>query len=71
MKYATQRNTKRELDARVPRGPKGSPQNKFRCAMYFFNSQGYPFDVSVGMAASLTNEHHPGFSPRVTPRAAL
>jgi hypothetical protein len=71
MKYKTQREVQSELDARLPRGPRGDPQNEFRCGFYFFRSQGYSFDASVERATSSMREHHPEFLPTVAPPSVI
>jgi hypothetical protein len=67
MAYEHQKAIQRELDARIPRGPRGSLQNELRFRLYFFRSQGLSFDASLAMAVSGVREREPDFAPRVLP----
>ncbi len=67
MAYEHQKAIQRELDARIPRGLRGSLQNDLRGRFYFFRSQGLSFDTSLTMAVGGVREREPKFTPKVLP----
>lgn len=69
MRYELQKKIQQELDTRIPRQLRGSPQNSFRQAFYLLRCQGLSFDVSVQKATELTRKTEPGFSPTILPRS--
>ncbi len=67
MAYEHQKAIQRELDARIPRGLRGSKQNEFRFGVYFFLIQRRSFDASVNLACAMVRKTEPNFEPRVLP----
>ncbi len=67
MAYEHQKAIQRELDARIPRGLRGSKQNEFRFGFSFFRTQGHSFVTSVTLARAKVRETEPSFEPRVLP----
>src|SRR5712691_6023216 len=67
MAYEHQKAIQRELDARIPRGLRGSKQNEFRFGVYFFLIQRHSFDASVTLARTLVRKTEPNFEPKVLP----
>jgi hypothetical protein len=65
MRYELQKRIQSEMDARIPRWLRGSPQNLFRHTFYFFRCRGHSFDESVEKATVLTQQREPGFSPTI------
>ena len=59
-----------KLNARVPRGPRGSAQNQFRFAVWFHGShEGGPFDDTLAQALLTVRQDDPGFNPTILPGA--
>ena len=57
-----------KLNVRVPRGPRGSQQNQFRNAVWFFASQvRYTFDEALDHALLAVRQNHPSFVPTILP----
>ncbi len=54
-----------KLNARVPRGPRGSAQNEFRFGVWFFRK--YPFEEALDHALLMVRQNHPGFVPTILP----
>ena len=67
MAFEHQKAVQRELDARIPRGLRGSKQNEFRFGVYFFLIQRQSFDASIALARAMVRETEPNFEPRVLP----
>lgn len=65
MPYEKQKAIQRELNSHIPRGRKGSTQNKFRFAFYFYRSRGMTFEDSVRRATEDVRQHEPDFVPHV------
>jgi len=65
MGFELQKGIQREMDTRIPRGPRGSLQNELRSRFYFFRSQRIPFEVSLTKAVGGIKEHHPDFEPKI------
>ena len=55
-----------KLNAHIPRGLRGSAQNQFRFAAWFFGSQDcYTFDEALDQALVTVRQNHPGFVPTI------
>ncbi len=67
MGYEFQKQIQRELDARIPRGLSGGPQNELRFGFYFYRSQGLSFENSLAPALGGVRERHPNFVPKILP----
>ena len=65
MAYEHQKAIQRELDARIPRGLRGSKQNEFRFGVYFYLIQRHSFNASVTLARAMVRKMEPNFEPRV------
>lgn len=65
MAYEHQKAIQRELNARIPRGLRGSRQNEFRFAFSFFRIQRYSFDTSLALALAMVRQREPNFEPAV------
>jgi hypothetical protein len=65
MSHGPQRKVRQELDARIPRGARGSLQNMFRMAFYLFRVRGATFDNSVARALAEVRKNTPDFVPTV------
>lgn len=64
MKYQRQHELQAELDSRIPRGPRGSLQNQFRQAVWFFTSQPrFTFEEGLELALRSVRLHEPDFVP--------
>jgi hypothetical protein len=64
--YELQKQIQRELDTRIPRGPRGSLQNQFRFVFCFFRSQRVSFEESIAKAVASIREREPDFAPKVS-----
>jgi len=53
MPYERQKALRRELNERIPRGLRGSPQNDLRGTFSFFRMQDIPLEVSLEKALAL------------------
>lgn len=71
MRYERQKGIQSEMDARIPRGLSGSPQNLFRFAFYNSRCQGLSFDESVEKATAFMQQREPGFSPTILPPSRI
>lgn len=69
MRYEHQKRLRSELNARIPRGLRGSRQNQFRYCFWFFRSQGNCFDASIEQALSYMRATDPGFAPKIVVHA--
>jgi hypothetical protein len=70
MRYERQKMIQKELDARIPRGLRGEPQNILR---HIVNSQrlhGMNFEKSVEFAINFVRERYPNFTPIIFPPPA-
>ncbi len=68
MKHERQRLTQRELEERIPRGQRGSPQNRFRMQFNAYRLHGLSFEESTALAAEAVREwFDPAFMPQVLP----
>lgn len=67
MAYERQKAIERELDARIPRGPRGSPQNELRLRFNIYRMEGLPSEASLALAVGGVREREPDFAPRVLP----
>jgi hypothetical protein len=65
MRFELQKRIQREMDTRLPRGAKGSPQNRCRQVFYFYRSQGRPFEVALANAVNSVRQREPNFEPVV------
>jgi len=65
MTHRLQKELQRELNERIPRGPRGSDQNLFRGIVWFWRQQGRSFDDSVTKAREYVRQHTPDFEPRL------
>ena len=70
MKNELQHFVRNELDERIPRGPRGSPQNELRMHFNAWRLHGLTFEESVGRAAEVVRLRSPAFVPMVLPRPA-
>jgi hypothetical protein len=67
MKHRRQRELQEKL-TRIPRGPRGSAQNQFRNAVWFFASQlRYTFEEALDYALRIVRQSEPGFVPTILP----
>jgi hypothetical protein len=66
MPYERQKMTRKELE-RIPRGSRGSPQNKVRQTVACQFQHGKSFDESVEIAVTLVHQQHPDFMPKILP----
>lgn len=67
MAYERQKMIQKELDARIPRGPRGEPQNTVRFIVNDQRLHGKSFDESVEFAVNFVHERYPNFTPRILP----
>ena len=68
MKYRRQYELEARLDKRIPRGPRGSLQNRFRGLVSFYASQPrYTFEDGLGLALASIRESDPNFDPLIRP----
>ena len=67
MPYERQKRLQEELDARIPRGLRGEPQNTVRYIVYSQRLHGKSFDESVEFAVNFVRQSYPNFSPRILP----
>ena len=67
MPYVRQKMIQKELDARIPRGLRGSRQNELRFGFYFYRSQGHSFDTSLELALAQVRIRETDFAPRILP----
>ncbi len=68
MKHERQRLTQRELEERIPKGQRGSPQNRFRMQFNAWRLHGLSFEESSARAAEAVREwFDPAFTPQVLP----
>lgn len=65
MAHPRQKELQRELNARIPRGPRGSRQNELRARFWFWRVQGRSFDDSLAQAVEGVRETYPDFQPRL------
>ena len=68
MKNELQHTVRKELDERLPRGPRGSPQNELRMRFNAWRLHGLTFEESVARAADRVRERDSAFVPMVLPR---
>jgi hypothetical protein len=67
MLYERQKTLLKELDARIPRGLKGEPQNTVRYIVYSQRLHGESFEKSVEIALTFVRQNHPNFTPKIWP----
>jgi len=67
MLYERQKTLQKELDARIPRGLRGEPQNTVRHIVYSQRLHGKSFDESVEIAVTFVRQSYPNFTPRILP----
>jgi hypothetical protein len=67
MPYERQKEIQKELDARIPRGLRGGPQNIMRCVVNDARLHGKSFDESVEFAVNFVRQSYPDFAPKVLP----
>ena len=68
MKNERQQIVRKELDERLPRGPRGSAQNELRMRFNAWRLHGLTFEESVARAAERVRERDSDFVPMVLPR---
>jgi hypothetical protein len=66
MAYEFQTRLRQELNERVPRGSRGSRQNEFRMAVWFYRPR-CTFEESVSRALEFVRRVDPGFAPQLLP----
>ena len=71
MKNERQHTVRKEMDARLPRGPRGSAQNELRMRFNAWRLHGLTFEESVARAAERVRERDSGFVPTVLPRPPI
>jgi hypothetical protein len=62
-----QRELRRQLNERIPRGPRGSSQNELRLGVWFWQVQGHSFEDSFAKALAWIRKSDPTFEPRLLP----
>ncbi len=67
MKNELQHAIRKEMDDRIPRGPRGSAQNELRMRFNAWRLQGLTFEESVMRAAEVVQRRDPAFVPTVLP----
>ncbi len=67
MSYERQKEIQKELDARIPRGLRGEPQNTVRHIVNGQRLHGKSFDESVEFAVNFVRECYPNFAPKILP----
>ena len=67
MHYERQKTIQKEVDARIPRGLRGEPQNTVREIVNNQRLFGKSFDESLTIALHFVREQHPNFTPRILP----
>jgi len=65
MLYERQKALQKELDARIPRGLRGEPQNTVRYIVYSQRLHGKSFDESLEIAMALVRQSYPNFAPKI------
>lgn len=63
--YERHKRLSQELDALLPRGPKGHPQNVLREVFYDSRLNGMPFRESFDVALAFVRKTHPDFMPNL------
>ena len=71
MKNERQHTVRKELDERLPRGPRGSAQNELRMRFNAWRPHGLTFEESVARAAERVRERDSAFVPTVLPRPPI
>jgi len=69
MKNELQNLVRKELDERIPRGPRGSTQNELRMHFNAWRLHGLTFEESVVRAVEVVRLRDPAFVPTVLPRS--
>ncbi len=62
---ALQERLRQELNERIPRGPRGSPQNELRARWWQLRMHGRSFDEAVSEAVAEIRKRDKGFEPRI------
>jgi len=65
MLYERQKALQKELDARIPRGLRGEPQNTVRYIVYSQRLHGKSFDESLEIAMAFVRQSYPNFTPKI------
>ena len=68
MKNERQQTVRKEMEERLPRGPRGSAQNELRMRFNAWRLHGLTFEESVARAAERVRERASAFVPIVLPR---
>jgi len=71
VKNERQHTVRKEMDARLPRGPRGSAQNELRMRFNAWRLHGLTFEESVARAAERVRERDSAFVPPVLPRPPI
>ena len=71
VKNERQHTVRKEMDARLPRGPRGSAQNELRMRFNAWRLHGLTFEESVARAAERVRERDSAFVPTVLPRPPI
>ncbi len=67
MPYERQKEIQKELDARIPRGLRGEPQNTVRYIVNDERLRGKGFDESLEFAVNFVRQSYPNFTPKILP----
>ena len=67
MAHRFQEDLQKELNDRIPKGPRGSRQRELRMRWWFFRSQRYSFDESIAKAVEGIRQTDPSFLPQILP----
>jgi hypothetical protein len=68
VKNERQQIVRKELDERLPRGPRGSAQNELRMRFIAWRLHGLRFEESLARAGERVRERDSAFVPMVLPR---
>ena len=62
-----QHTVRREIDQRLPRGPRGSDQNELRMRFNAWRLHGLAFEESVARGTEGVRQRNPAFQPVILP----
>ena len=67
MNGVMQKAIQKELNERIPPGPKGDPQNHLRHIVNSQRMRGNSFDQSVQFGVEVVQKLYPNFMPKILP----